>query len=334
MANSGFAVPQLQSNLRSWMEGMVASKKMAMVQVLVARRGQVVFRESAGEQNPGIPVRPDSIFRIYSMTKPLVSLALMQLYEEGKFQLHDELSKFMPAFSKSKMAIFDNGTKDEFTTVPCTRGITVCDILTHTSGLSYGFDKAGKALPVDGIYNKSPVLNGKGDAGLFGRSCSVEQFCNELAQMPLLFQPGSHWHYGHNSQVVGRLVEVLSGMPLEQYMEQRIFQPLGMVDTAFVVPSHKRDRFTSCYRWVEEGGTAGLGHLEDITAETNGLYDPEGPLSTFKSGGEGLTSTIDDYLCFCQCVLDGGATRGGGARHQPAHPPVDDDEPPADRSSG
>lgn len=207
--------------LTEWQERMVAAGKLPMSEVLIARRGKVVYRQGCGEEKPGTPLSEASRFRIYSMTKPIATCALMTLYEQGKFQLEDPVSLYLgPKWRKENMKVFVSGTVDDYVTEPCTKSITCRMMMNHTSGLSYGFDATGATNPVDGLYFKHK-------RGMYD-SVNLEKMVDGLAEMPLFFQPGSAWNYSLGIDVVGRLVEAISGEPFEDYMERVIFKPLGM----------------------------------------------------------------------------------------------------------
>eukprot|EP00931_Biecheleriopsis_adriatica_P104160 TRINITY_DN78892_c0_g1_i1.p1 TRINITY_DN78892_c0_g1~~TRINITY_DN78892_c0_g1_i1.p1 ORF type:complete len:468 (-),score=76.63 TRINITY_DN78892_c0_g1_i1:358-1566(-) len=276
--------------------------------VLVARHGKPVYCRGFGLQNDGTAsslataqtqLQHDSIFRIYSMTKPITSMALMMLYEEGAFQLSDPAWLYLgEAWKKSNMRVWKAGfPKDgNVETQDCKRNITILQLLTHTSGLSHGLDTSGSVNPVDAIYHQTPgIVNGSGTRA---------EFVAKLAGMPLLFQPGSHWHYGFNSDVCGHLVEVLSGMTLQEFMQERIFRPLGMVDTDFWVPPEKRHRFCDIYFDMQAIGKQGLWNISKKSSQMGYIRD------TGIVSPAGLVSTMHDYWRFCQCILNGGELDG------------------------
>ena len=302
---------RLASRLGPWQERLVADERLPCAQVAVVRHGRVQYRAMAGMQNPGTPLRQDTIFRIYSMTKPIVSVALMMLYEEGKFQLNDPVKLWLgPKWGRKRMRVFvRGGTPDAYETVPCETSIRVWHLLTHTSGLSYGFDEHGQANPVDVLYHRSGVVKQR-------RGAALTEFVDALAALPLVFQPGQHWHYGYNTDVVGRLVECISGQPLDEFLRARVFAPLGMYDTGFDVPPAKRGRFATLH--MPRGGMASMGPgraggprtkgLLDIDASATKGYRTRAELGGTKmlSGGGGLVSTLADYTKFCQMLLRGG----------------------------
>jgi CubicO group peptidase (beta-lactamase class C family) len=257
--------------------------KLAGLVTLVARQGQVVHLGKCGVQalETSAPMEFDSIFRIYSMTKPITTVALMMLYEEGLFQLRDPVSRFLPEFKAAKV------WESEGQLVDPAREITIYDLLTHTAGLSYGgYDETG--IPVDKLYD---------EAGLDNIEISNEEMVRRIASLPLMYHPGEKWFYSVATDVVGHLVEVISGRPLDDYFEERILTPLGMEDTAFYVPEAKVERFAALYGPGENGG---LKLLDD---PATGEYAKPPRLL---AGGHGLVSTTTDYLRFCQMLLDGG----------------------------
>jgi CubicO group peptidase (beta-lactamase class C family) len=251
---------------------------------MVARRGKLVHFEAFGKADVEAdkPMRKDAIFRIYSMTKPITTVAAMMLYEEGKFQLGDSLSDYLPQFAAVEV-YRDGGNESPH------RPITVRDLLTHRSGLTYGLFSG---TPVDKLYRESNVLDSSG---------TLKDMVDKLAAIPLLNQPGQKWHYSVSTDVLGYLVEVLSGQPLDEFFQQRIFDPLAMTDTGFYVPMGKKDRFPVNYVWNGEGER----RVADHPATSRYLKKP-----TFHSGGGGLVSTTVDYMRFCQMLLSGGQLDG------------------------
>ncbi len=227
----------------------------------------------------------DVVFRIYSMTKPVVSVALMTLYEEGRFQLDDPVAKFIPSWAK--LEVFHDGDADSYSAVPPERPMTVKDLLTHTSGLTYGFMQSH---PVDALYRRRKV--GEGD---------LEGLIEGLAELPLLFSPGTRWNYGYSTDVCGYLVQVLADMPLDDFVRERITAPLGMVDSGFSVPAAAANRFAACY---EHAGKNAY-RLQDAPGDSRYLQAPK-----LLSGGGGMVSTVDDYHRFCRMLLGKGELDG------------------------
>lgn len=269
--------------------------KLAGVSTLVSRAGKIAHFETVGERDreKGLSLEKDTIFRIYSMSKPITSVALMMLYEEGRFQLSHEVARYIPSFAN--LQVWDGGTSDEYKTKPCERPMTIRDLLTHTSGLTYGFMHAH---PVDKIYRKRGI-----DGAATANGMTLEAFCDALSEIPLLFSPGTQWSYSVATDVCGRLVEVLSGQSLDTFFQSRIFDPLGMVDTSFVAPKNKLNRFAANY---EKDPRTREVRLFDASDESSTYASPK----PFLSGGGGLVSTMVDYWRFCQMFLNGGELEG------------------------
>ncbi len=251
---------------------------------VVAKNGKIVHFHSQGMRDVDAqkPVEADTIFRIYSMSKPITSVAVMILYDEGKLKLDDPVEKYIPAFKELK--VFN---KEQTETQDAQNKMTIQHLLTHSSGLTYGW--GGK--PVDKLY---------GELKIFQKGSGLADMVEKLAKIPLVFEPGERWNYGVSTDVLGYLVEVVSEMPFEQFLQTRIFQPLGMNDTAFSVPKAKVERFAALYRPTEEGG---LRLARNVPLATDDL-------TFFPSGGGGLVSTAADYLRFCQMLLNGGELDG------------------------
>jgi CubicO group peptidase (beta-lactamase class C family) len=251
---------------------------------LIARRGRVGYFETFGVRDPAnhTPMTKDSIFRIYSMTKPIVSVATMMLWEEGRFLLSDGIGKFLPELKDRKVAVERGG---QIELVPEARPITIQDLLRHTSGLTYEF--RGNA-PVQKMYMS---------ARIYSRDQTNAEQVTALAKIPLMHQPGTVWEYSRSTDVLGRLIEVLSGQTLGEFLQQRILAPLGMLDTAFHVPEPKHDRLAEAFaKDPESGGTVQLLKVKD---------PPK-----FESGGGGLVSTASDYAKFLQMMLNRGIFDG------------------------
>ncbi|MEM7019845.1 MAG: serine hydrolase domain-containing protein [Pseudomonadota bacterium] len=286
--------PERLARLNPVMQAYIDEEKLVGIVTLVARKGKIAHSAAFGKQSlaAGKPMTENTIFRIYSMSKPITSVAVMMLYEQNKLQLTDPVSKYIPAF-KQLMVYVGQTDSGEIQLVKPKREITVYDLLTHTSGLTYGFHQG---TPVDKFYQESGV----GAYQMHAQNRDLAEWIKKLAKAPLLFQPGERWHYGVSTDVLGYLVEVVSGMSLEQYLEQEIFAPLGMVDTGFYVPAKGHERFAAIYNLKD-------GRLNEITATSaTRFYKP----ATFFSGGAGLVSTTRDYLRFCQMMLNDGALDG------------------------
>ena len=266
------------------MQGYVDNGKIPCALTMIARGGKLVHFERFGMQDIAAakPVEFDTIFRLYSMTKPITSIAVMMLYEEGHFQLTTPVSEFVPAFKDMKVY-----TEDGSAIVDAEREVTIKHLLTHTTGLIYESDKEDH--PIDQRYE---------DADLYGGD--LANMIQKLGDIPLIHQPGDAWKYGMSTDVLGYLVQVVSGMPFETFLKTRIFEPLGMNDTGFSVKVENAHRYSKVYEFSENGE---LQAIEKVHAAT-------GPLSFFHSGGGGLQSTAADYLRFCQMVLNGGELDG------------------------
>ncbi len=300
----GLASPRL-ANIRAVMSQHVANKKLPGASGLIMRHGKVAYQETWGmaDMEAGTPMKMDTIHRIYSMTKPITGVALMMLYEEGKFQLNDPIAKFMPEFAKMTVGVDErnpNTGRVDFTTVPAKRMITVRDLLRHTAGFTYGvFGETS----VDQAYRKAGILS----------DLTLKDFASNLAKQPLQYEPGTRWHYSVSVDLQGRLVEVLSGKPFDQFLQERIFTPLGMVDTGFTVPASKKNRFARLYTPTKAGSIEPITLCttrEDCLAKfpnaAPSMLEQQGMLS----GGGGLVSTAYDYLRFCQMMLNKGTFEG------------------------
>lgn len=256
--------------------------------VLVARRGRAAYlhRYGARDVEARLPVEDDTIFRIYSMTKPITSAAVMRLYERGSLQLDDPASEYIPGFER--VEIFESGDAEHCLTAPAERELTIRDLLTHTSGLTYGHLHAH---PVDAMYRERDLL---------GKDMTLAEFVGHLSELPLLFSPGTRWNYSMATDVLGHIIEVISGQTLARFFAEEILAPLGMIDTGFSVAPDQVDRFAANYE--REG--AGF-RLIDSPSESAYLSEP-----TLCSGGGGLVSTASDYLRFSQMLLNKGELEG------------------------
>ena len=265
--------------------------RLAGFAVAVARRGEVAHFGMYGHKDSetSAPITSDTMYRIYSMTKPVTSIALMMLVEQGLLQLTDPVSKFIKSFGETR--VWNTGTILKPMTAALTEPIRVWHLLTHTSGLTYGFNYADV---VDDMYRRAGFETG------LSYNESLEVVCDKIASLPLVFQPGSSWNYSMATDVVGRIIEVISKMPLDEFLEKNIFAPLGMTDTAFFVPEEKRSRLASLYRYDE------VNHSK-IKLDTLGNSSLENP--KFLSGGGGLISTAGDYFKFIK-MLEGRGKSG------------------------
>lgn len=260
--------------------------------ITVARKGKTVHQSSLGlaDAERGKPARDDTLYRIYSMTKPLTSVLIMMLVEEGKIALDDPVARYIPEWKN--LGVYDGGLNESFRTKACTRPMQVVDLLRHTSGLTYGFQER---TSVDAGYRKLGI-------GTFGaKPLSLEDTIGALAKVPLEFSPGERWNYSVSTDILGYLVQVVEGRPFEQVMKERLTGPLGMTDTEFFVPESEVDRFAACYQYMPGQKPV----LADDPTRSAYLKPP-----LLVSGGGGLVSTSADYLKFCTMLLNGGVLNG------------------------
>ena len=283
----GLSTPRL-ARISGWMRRWLDSGRLPGLAVAVVRNDRLAWFETCGRRDVEAdrPVEPDTIYRMYSMTKPITTVAALMLYEEGRFQLDDPIANWIPAFAGTR--VFAGGDADAFETEPLARPITVHDLMTHTSGLTYAFLCEH---PVDALYRRHGI-DFNANLGPLGNLAEA------TASQPLAFQPGARWNYGVSTDILGRLVEIWSGRPLDAFLAERIFAPLGMGDTGFHVPEGESDRFASNYTRSEEGELA----LVDAARESRFLR----PAATL-SGGGGLVSTAADYLRFARMLRGRGA---------------------------
>lgn len=281
----------------------IDDRRVAGAVTLVARHGRVVWLKAQGmaDRESGKPMRPDTIFRICSMTKPITSVAAMMLYEEGAFLLDDPVSKFLPEFKNPK--VFVKPASGEPYTIPATKEITIRDLLRHTSGITYNWH-----ADLGPLYEAAHVAH-----GILPYDGTIAESVKHLAGVPLLFNPGERWEYGLGVDVLGRVIEVVSGKSLDEFFRTRIFDPLGMKDTYFYPPDSKLERLAAAYTYYRDKG---LGRFPDTPiTEGSMIYSADYPYRAPKklfSGGAGLSSTAPDYERFCQMMLDGG--RSGNTR--------------------
>ena len=259
--------------------------------VAVARRGEVAHLGVLGQADAerGRPLHEDAIFRIYSMTKPLTSLAFMMLVEEGLVALDDPVSRFIPEWAD--LGVYDGGLlAGGFRTTPPSRPMLILDLLRHTSGLTYDFHNRTN---VDAAYRELRL-------GVIGSDLDLDAMIAGLGIMPLEFSPGAAWNYSVSTDVLGYLIGRISGKPFAQFLRERLIDPLRMIDTDFQVPASKADRLTACYALGPRGVV-----LQDDPRKSPYLAPPK-----WASGGGGLVSTMRDYLRFCQMLLNGGQLEG------------------------
>jgi len=287
----GFA-PDRLARISAWMRRYVDAGKLPYLTTLIARDGEIAFLDACGSGDPdnGTATPPiDHIARFYSMTKPITTVAAMTLLEEGRLQLDDPVAKFIPEFGDTQ--VYVSGPYGDMETEPQHSPMTVRQLMTHSAGLTYGLFDPG---PVGEAYRKASINFGASKG-------SLAEMAAAAASVPLCYQPGSKWTYSVATDVLGRVVEVVAGQPLDQVFQERILGPLGMVDTAFGVPADKSDRLVACY---EKTATALMKRVEG-----GGDSRFAGTPAIF-SGGGGLVSTIPDYLRFTEMLRRGGALGG------------------------
>ena len=272
-----------------WLRAEVAAKKIPGATILIVRGGKLAYAQTVGQRDPasGTPMQADDIFRIYSMTKPIVSVAALMLVEEGKLELDAPVSKYIPAFADVKVGVekTDSDGRKSFELVAAERPMTVRDLLRHTSGLTYGFFGSG---PVKQAWRESGIES--------DRAQTNARFAERAAKLPLAYQPGTTWDYSNSTDVLGRVVEVVSGQPLGMFLQQRLFGPLGMKDTMFAVTDAERQARVA-EAFAGDGVTPG-----------SALFDPK--RIAFESGGGGLLSTAPDYARFLLMLRNGGQLDG------------------------
>jgi CubicO group peptidase (beta-lactamase class C family) len=293
--------------ISDWLSQQVSQERLSGCSALIGRRGGVAYFQSAGKADHELdkPFLRDTIVRIYSMTKPVTTVAAMMLYERGGFQLDDPVSKYLPEFTDTPVWTGSGIESVEPQKTP----MLVRHLMTHTSGLTYGFMQTNA---VDESYRKERIE-------FQGNRETLAETVGRLAEIPLICQPGSQWNYSVSTDVLGRLVEVWSGLTLEEFMVNEIFRPLRMRDTGFSLPVENVERFSALYSPLQGGG--GMGSIGAIAQgeaeERKGLkleesYNQSSYLKSSRnfSGGGGLVSTIDDYAQFCQMLMNGGELNG------------------------
>jgi CubicO group peptidase (beta-lactamase class C family) len=280
----GFSSYRLE-RLHSTMQRYIGEKKMAGIVTLLARHNRVAYFERFGWQDVKAQktMAFDTIFRIYSMTKPITSVALMMLFEQGLIRLEDPVSRYIPEFKKLK--VLDS----EGHLIDLNREISVHDLLTHTAGLSYG------------EYELDQLVDHVGEHELYRAEIPLLEFIRRLVELPLISQPGERWFYSAATDVVGFLIELIAGMPLAEFFEQEIFKPLGMQDTGFIVPEIKTGRLATLY---------GVDENEALNVASNEPDSDYSEQTKLHAGGHGLVSTAADYLRFAQLILNNGELDG------------------------
>jgi CubicO group peptidase (beta-lactamase class C family) len=295
---TGLSTARLERITEHLERSYVASHKIAGCQVAVARHGHLAYFRSLGAMDieAGKAMADDAIFRIYSMTKPITSVALMSLYERGYFQLNDPVSRFFPAWKNHRVWVSGEGAA--MVTEAPRRPLSMRDMLCHSGGLTYGAALVALGAPdtglaVDKVYAEVGVRRGRGE--------TLMEFMDKLAEVPLLYQPGERWMYSLSTDVCGALVERISGQRFDRFLAETLFEPLAMKDTAFFVAPEKVARFCANYRRAPDKSL----ELLDAPATSEYLSEP-----TFFSGGGGLTSTTEDYMRFCEMLRRGGEFEG------------------------
>ena len=282
--------PRRLARIDEHFAGYVDDGRLAGWQVAIMRDGHLAHQSTYGRRNLETATEwtSDTIVRMYSMSKPITSVAAMILYEQGRFQLKDPVSKFIPSFAETP--VYRGGSFQAPVTEPQTEPMRIWHLLTHTSGLTYGFHNSHAT---DAIYRNAGFEWGN-PAGL-----DLEACCDAWAQLPLAFQPGSEWNYGVSTDVLGRIVEVVSGLPLDVFLREQILDPLGMLDTEFWVPEDKRERFAELY------------YRDAATKHATKMAAPSlAKRPTMLGGGGGLCGTASDYLRFAQMMMNGGELDG------------------------
>lgn len=298
MAKGGFSGGRLETLDEVMTKRYVESGMLPFVQTQIYRKGHLVHNSFAGKMDieRNKPMREDALVRIYSMTKPITGVALMMLVEEGALGLDDDVATHIPQFKK--LGVYASGMPTlladqppQFITTPVKRPMKVVDLVTHTSGLTYGFMMR---TSVDAAYRKMKIND-------FNTPGGLEQFVDDLSKLPLEFSPGEQWNYSVAMDVMGYLIQKLSGQTFGEFLRTRLFEPLGMKDTAFYVPEKKLDRLAACYQPKPGGGLK----IQDDPAKSTYAVPPN-----LESGGGGLVSTAHDYMRFCQMMLGQGTLDG------------------------
>jgi CubicO group peptidase (beta-lactamase class C family) len=277
------------ARLGDGMKDLVSQGRLAGVVTMVSRHGKVVEFDAVGKRDIGAnaPMQKDSIFRIYSMSKPITGVAMMILFEEGKWQLSDPVSKYIPEFANLK--VYSTDANNNMVLKDQVHPVTMRELMSHSGGFTYGF------------FSNTAVDKLQRDADLLNVNNTLDEFIKRVAKLPLNAQPGTEWHYSISVDIQGYIVQKLSGMPFEEFLEKRVFKPLGMVDTGFYVPKEKLNRLAEFYIYDKDG---------KLTPEHAGFNHDFGAKPTLSSGGGGLVSTATDYMRFCQMLANGGQLDG------------------------
>jgi CubicO group peptidase (beta-lactamase class C family) len=293
--------PKNLAYLQEHIQRYISAGTLAGALTVVYHKGHIALWSPLGlsDRERRKPISDDTIFRIYSMTKPIASVALMQLYERGLVQLDDPVHRFIPSWQQ--LSVYQSGSYPRFETTPCERPMTVRDLLSHQSGLTYGYVPV--PAPQPGQHRATtPVAAAYRQVGIGRADSTLQDMIDCLTELPLEFSPGTAWNYSISTDVVGYLVEVISGQRFDRYLQEWILEPLGMRDTAFWVPAAKANRMATCYASAASGD--GVRVFDDAIS-SQFLREP-----TFLSGGGGLVSTAGDYLRFCRMLLGNGELEG------------------------
>ena len=290
----------------------IDENKMAGAVVLVARHGKIAYLESFGRADSDKPMQKDTMFRICSMTKPVVTIAILQLYEEGKILLSDPVAKYIPEFAHPKvLEMLPEGSNPAFRLVPAKRDITIKDLLTHTAGLPYSF--ASEWYPKDRLLRQMHAMYEEAgvSSGMYETDGTIGDMVKRLARLPIASQPGEAFIYGMAADVQGYLVEVVSGMKLDDYIAAHIFKPLKMDDSYFFVPDNKQERLSAVWKsdWHGKLGKVLPGTHKEGDYQYSSTFQTQGP-KTFLSGGVGMVTTPYDYFRFAQMLLNKGELDG------------------------
>jgi CubicO group peptidase (beta-lactamase class C family) len=279
------------SKLNDLMKSFVDQGKLAGTVTMVSRHGKVVEFDANGKRDiaANAPMQKDSIFRIYSMSKPITGVAMMMLFEEGKWQLNDPVAKYIPEFANLK--VYGTDASNNMVMKDQNHPVTMRELMSHTGGFTYG------------IFSNTPVDKLQREANVLDVNITLDEFIKRVAKVPLNTQPGTEWHYSISVDIQGYIVQKLSGMPFEEFLEKRIFKPLGMSDTGFYVPKEKLSRFAEMYGYDNAGKLVVIGTKEALNHDFSAK-------PAFPSGGGGLVSTTTDYMRFCQMLLNGGELDG------------------------
>jgi CubicO group peptidase (beta-lactamase class C family) len=300
--SAGMSKSALERIDRHLRERYIEAGRFPGTQLMVYRRGQLVHNSSLGlaDIERKVAVKDDTIYRIYSMTKPVTSIAFMMLVEEGRVALDEPVHKYIPEWKN--LGVFQAGVWPAFLTRAPSQPMRIIDLMRHTSGLTYGFQQRGN---IDAAYRELKV-------GEVEKAGTLQSMIADLTKIPLEFSPGEAWNYSVSTDVIGYLIGLISGKPFEQFLQERIFDPLGMKDTGFFVPAEKAPRLAACYSASPQGAMTfhatdrkGGLTLQDDPATSSFLSPP-----SFISGGGGLCSTSADYLTFCRALLNGGELDG------------------------